>query len=83
MKGDLPVDPNAIDIIKGVVDELADLHYRGHMRGIACIFVDGDGDVRTLIAFGNGAKMPLLAGTVALQHGVMSVMTRTDKTLED
>ena len=48
------------------------MEYAGDMKAIACVLIDKDGDVRTLIAYNEGQKMPIIAGCSILQHQVIS-----------
>ena len=74
-----PDDPQGRALVKAIADEIATMHYAGDVRGIACAIVDREGDVRTLIAFGKGAKMPLIAGCAILQHSAIAGLAAIDK----
>lgn len=56
---------------KRIAGELTERVYLGNLMAVAMVFVDKDGDLSTRIAFQVGAKLPLLAGTTMLQHGMI------------
>ena len=47
------------------------MEYAGDMRAIACVVIDKDGDVRTLTAYNEGHKLPIIAGCSILQNQVI------------
>jgi len=59
-------------VVKQIVGEIAAMEYSGDMQAIAAVIIDRDGDVRTLVAYNDGAKMPIIAGCSILQHQVIS-----------
>lgn len=59
-------------VVKEIVGEIAAMEYAGDMKAIACVIIDRDGDVRTLVAYNEGQKMPIIAGCAILQHQTIS-----------
>jgi hypothetical protein len=59
-------------IVKSIVGEIAAMEYAGDIKGIACVVVDRDGDLRTLVAYNEGTKLTIIAGTGLLQHQVIA-----------
>lgn len=67
-------------LISTIVNELVELEFKRDIKGIAVVIMRQDGDLRTLIAYNNGAKLPLLAGTVFLQNEIAAQCPReTDR----
>lgn len=58
-------------VVKEIVGEISAMEYAGHVKAIACVIIDADGDVRTLVAYNNGQKMPIIAGCAILQRQVI------------
>lgn len=59
-------------VVKEIVGEIAAMEYAGDCKGIAAVLIDKDGDVRTLIAYNDGQRMPLIAGASILQHQMIA-----------
>lgn len=62
---------NHPQVVKEIVGELAAMEYAGDMRAIACVVIDKDGDVRTLVAYNEGHKLPIIAGASILLNQVI------------
>jgi hypothetical protein len=58
-------------VVKSIVGEIAAMEYAGDVKAIACVIIDSEGDVRTLTAYNEGFKMPIIAGCSILQHQVI------------
>ena len=58
-------------VVKEIVGEIAAMEYAGDVKAIAAVIVDKDGDVRTLVAYNDGLKMPIIAGCSILQRQVI------------
>lgn len=74
---------NGQETVKEIVADIVQMQYRGDMQAIACVIVDRDGDLRTLMAYGQGAKMPLIAGIAILQHETIGKLQAVDKARDD
>ncbi len=59
-------------VVKQMVGEIAAMEYSGDMRAIAAVMIDKDGDVRTVIAYNEGCKLPIIAGVSILQSQLLS-----------
>lgn len=57
-----------VELINNVCDEVAMLRSTDEIDAIAIAIVLPDGTIRTLHAFSEGTKLPLLAGISILQH---------------
>lgn len=66
-------------VVKDIVGEIAAMEYAGDVKAIACVIIDRDGDVRTLVAYNDGAKMPVIAGCAILQNQIISEARAFDK----
>lgn len=73
------LDAKGLDLVRQIVSEISAMEYSGDMRAIACVVIDKDGDLRTLQAFSEGTKLPLLAGCAVLQSNLISDMRSFDK----
>lgn len=62
------------EAVKTVVGELSAMEYAGDVKAVAIVIVDRDGDLRTLTAWNEGTKLPLLAGLTVTQHNMISDM---------
>lgn len=67
------------EAIKTIVGELAAMEYAGDVKAVAIIIIDRDGDLRTLTAWNNGTKLPLLAGLSVVQHNMITDMAVVNK----
>jgi hypothetical protein len=54
--------------IETICAEIAMMHYEGKVRAIAAVIVTESGHLRTLTAYSEGTKLPLIAGASILQH---------------
>jgi hypothetical protein len=84
---DLSSDPDGHRVVRAelerIAGELVERVYVNNVQAVALVFVDADGDLSTRIAFQVGTKLPLLAGTVLLQQGMIDEMkTRTPKPID-
>lgn len=66
-----PQAPNP-GVVKQICGEIAAMEYSGDIKAIAAVLIDKDGDVRTLIAYDDGHKMPIIAGAAILQNQIIS-----------
>ena len=64
--------PGEPAVVKAIVGEIAAAEYAGDVKAIACVIIDKDGDVRTLVAYSDGHKIPIIAGCAILQHQVVA-----------
>lgn len=55
-------------VVKEIVGEIAAMEYAGDVKAIATVIIDKDGDVRTLVAYNEGHKLPIIAGASILKH---------------
>lgn len=62
--------------IKSVLGELTEWAYLDGIQAIACVMVDRDGDLQTRIVFGQGAKLPLLAGITVLSRDMLGQLSQ-------
>lgn len=60
------------EVVKTIVGEIAAMEYAGDIKAIACVVIDKDGDVRTFLAYNEGQKLPLTAGSLYLQHELVA-----------
>ena len=63
--------PGEPAVVKQIVGEIAAAEYAGDIKAIAAVYVDKDGDVRTLVAYGESHKLSIIAGASVLQHQVI------------
>lgn len=66
-------------VVRQVCGEIAAMEYSGDIKAIAAVLIDKDGDVRTLIAYDDGHKMPIIAGAAILQNQIISEARETKK----
>ena len=71
--------PALPQVVKAIVGEVAAMEYAGDVRAIAAVVVDKDGDIRTLLAYNDGLKMPIIAGCSILQRQVVDEATVINK----
>ena len=71
--------PPFIDALHDIVGEIVLGEHRGDIRAIACVVVDRDGDIRTLVCYDNGQKLPILAGVLVLQNQVVNKIQTFEK----
>lgn len=64
--------PGGPALVKQIVGELAAMEYAGDVKAVAIAIVDKDGDLRTMSAFGEGYKLPLIACSSILQHQLIA-----------
>lgn len=67
------------EAVKSVVGELSAMEYAGDVKAVGIVIVDRDGDLRTLIAWNEGTKLPLLAGLSVMQHNMIGDMAPKQK----
>lgn len=65
-----PPEPTP-QVVKFIVGEIAAMEYCGDLKAIACVVIDRDGDVRTLTAYNDGFKLPIIAGCSILSHQII------------
>lgn len=63
--------PGEPAVVKSIVGEIAAMEYAGDVKAIAAVVIDRDGDVRTLVAYNDGQRLPITAGVAYLQHQVI------------
>jgi len=63
--------PDYENTVKTIVGEITTAQYEGEIRAIAAVVIKKNGDVRTLVAYQEGA-LRILAGTVVLQHQLVN-----------
>jgi hypothetical protein len=66
-------------MVKQIVGEIAAMEYAGDVVAIAAVVIDADGDCRVLTAFGEGTKLPIIAGTVVMQRQLFDHMVVIQK----
>lgn len=66
-------------VVKTIVGEIAAMEYAGDVKAIAAVVIDKDGDVRTLLAFNEGFKLPVIAGCAILARDVIDQATAFTK----
>lgn len=67
------------EVVKQIVGEIAAMEYAGDVKAIAAVIVDKDGDCRTLVAYNDGQKLPIIAGCSILQQQVISEASAFNK----
>ena len=67
------------NVVKQVIDDIVHMHYCGNVRAIAFVAIDKEGDVRATFGFGNGGKLPLMAGVQILARDLLETVTKIDK----
>ena len=68
-------EDSAARIISTIVNELVELEFGGKIRAMAVVLVKDDGDLRTLVAYNIGSKLPLIAGGAVLQRELLEQAT--------
>lgn len=66
-------------VVKQICGEIAAMEYSGDIKAIAVAIIDKDGDVRTLVAYDDKMKMPIIAAVSILQHSVIGEARETKK----